>query len=42
MLRQLDNQLRWQRLKELDVGEQVKIRSLSNNAAKQNGLGSRR
>ncbi len=36
MLRQLDNQLRWQRLKELDVGEQVKIRSLSNNAAKQN------
>lgn len=36
ILRYIDNQLRWQRLKELDVGEEVIVSSLSNNASKEN------
>jgi hypothetical protein len=36
ILRWIDNQLRWQRLKELDVGEEVLVSSLSNNASKEN------
>lgn len=36
MLRQIDNQMRWQRLRELEVDEKVLVRSLSNNASKQN------
>jgi hypothetical protein len=36
ILRWIDNQLRWQRLKELDVGEEVLVRSLSTGAAVEN------